>query len=310
VTRRAWFLFAGVSILWGIPFLFIKIAVEEVSPASVAWGRLAIGTAVLLPLAWRFGALRGLRPRLGKLAIFAALELAIPFSLIAWGERYVSSSIAGILVSALPLIVAVLALRFDRSDRLSGIRVTGLVMGFAGVVLLVGLDVGGEVRELLGAASILVATVGYAAGALIVKRWLSDLDPLGPIAVALGLSTLMLTPFAVASLPTATPSTGAILSIVVLGLACSAIALLLYFALIAEVGPGRAAVITYVNPVVAVALGLAFLGEQVSGVAIAGVVVILTGSWLSTRGSVPAAILAGLTAIRGRFKRAPNRGRI
>lgn len=284
MTKRGWFLFSAVTVLWGIPYLFIKIAVEEVSPAFVAWSRVTLGAALLLPLSWRLGALRGLRPYLLPLAAFALLEIAIPFPLIAWGERYVSSSLTAILISSLPLIIALLALRFDHTERLDGIRLAGLVIGIGGVALLVGLDVGGRPRELLGAALILIATVGYAAGPLIVKRRLSDLHPMGSIAVALGLSGLMLVPAAAVSFPDTIPSGGVVAAIVVLGLACSATALALYFALITEVGAGRAAVITYVTPVVAVALGVLLLDERIGAAATAGVVLILAGSWLSTRG--------------------------
>lgn len=283
VTRRGWLLFAAVSIVWGVPYLFIKIAVEGASPAFVAWSRVTIGAAVLLPIAWRRGALRGLRPRLGALATFAAFEVAIPFLLIAWGERFVSSSLAAILISCLPIAVAVLSFRLDPGERLTRIRLTGLLIGLAGVILLVGIDVGGRPRELFGAACVLVATVCYALGALIVKRRLSDLEPLGPITVALGLSAALLTPAAAASFPAGLPSVNVLASIVVLGIGCTATALLLYFALIAEAGPGRATVITYVNPLIAVVLGVALLGERIGGAALAGVALILTGSWLSTR---------------------------
>jgi len=287
VTRRGWLLFVAVSILWGVPYLFIKIAVKEASPGFVAWSRVTIGAAALLPIAWRLGALRGLRPRLRVLAVYAAFEIAIPFPLIAWGERFVSSSLAAILVSCLPLVVAVLALRLDPGEHISGVRLAGLIAGLAGVVLLVGIDVGDRPRELFGAACVLAATVCYAFGALIVKRRLSDLEPLGTIAVALGLSALMLAPAAATSFPADMPSTGALASIVVLGIACTATALLAYFALIVEVGAGRATVITYVNPLVAVALGVALLGERIGPATIAGVALILGGSWLSTRTNVP-----------------------
>ena len=275
-------LFAAVSILWGVPYLLIKIAVEDASPAFVAWSRVTIGAAALLPIAWRRGALRGLRPRLPALAAFGAFEVAIPFPLIAWGERFVSSSLAAILISCLPLAVAVLSFRLDPGDRLTRIRLTGLLAGLVGVILLMGIDVGGRPRELFGAACVLVATVCYALGALIVKRRLADLEPVGAIAVALSLSALFLAPAAAASFPTTVPAASAQVSILVLGVACTAIAMLLYFALIAEAGPGRASVITYVNPLVAVALGVALLGERIGSAATAGVALILAGSLLST----------------------------
>jgi drug/metabolite transporter (DMT)-like permease len=246
------------------------------------------------------GALRGLWQRRGWLVAFAALEMAAPFVLIAWGERYVASSSAAILVASLPIIVAVLALRFDPSEPLTGYRLVGLAIGIAGVVLLVGIDFAGRPLELLGAAEILVATCCYAGGSLIVKLRLSDLQPLGPVAVALGLSSLMLVPSAWVLYPSSMPPLSALASIGVLGLVCSAVALVLYFALITEVGPGRATVIGYATPIVAVILGVALLDERLTTVALMGVVVILAGSYVATRAHVD---LPAIVAPRKRVER-------
>jgi drug/metabolite transporter (DMT)-like permease len=297
VSARGWALFAAVSVIWGMPYLFIKLAVDEVSPAFVAWSRVTLGAAVLLPLAWKTGALQGLWARWRPLAAFAALEIVIPFTLIGFGEQHISSSLTAILIASLPLVIAFLALRFDRSERPTPTRLLGMLIGLGGVVALVGIDIGGHSDELLGAAAVLVATVGYAAGPLIVKRHLADVDPLGPVTAALGIAAVMLVPLTAGSLPDTTPSTQAVASIVVLGLVCSALAFILYFALIAEVGPGRATVITYVNPTVALALGVAILGESVSAGAITGLLLILAGSWLATDGRLP----PGLAAVTGRL---------
>ena len=276
--------FAAVSVVWGMPYLFIKVAVEEVSPAFLSFVRVALAAALLLPLAWRSGALRGLRGRWRPLAAFALLEVIVPFPLIAFGEQHVSSSFTAILISALPLTIAVLAIRFDEEERVGGSRLAGLFVGLAGVVVLLGVDVAGDADELLGALCILLATVGYAGGPLVVKRHLARHDPLGPVSVAMVLSALALAPAAALSAPRAMPSSDALVSLAVLGVVCTALAFVLYFTLIAEVGPSRAAVITYVNPVVAVALGVAVLGEPVSASAVAGLLLILAGSWLSTGG--------------------------
>jgi drug/metabolite transporter (DMT)-like permease len=294
MTSRSWSLFAAVSILWGLPYLFIKVAVEELSPAFVTWGRVTIGAAVLLPLAWRSGALSGLRAHRVPLVAFAALEIAVPFAAIAWGERHVTSSVAAILIASLPLVVALLALRFARGERAHGLRLAGLIVGLAGVAMLVGIDIGGRSRELLGAALVLFATVCYAASALVVNRRLADLDPIGAVAVALVLSSLMLAIPAALSAPAAMPSAEISASVVALGLACTALALVLYFALIADVGPGRATVITYINPIVAVALGVIVLGESVGPAAIAGLVLILAGAWLATGGRPRSASISRL----------------
>jgi drug/metabolite transporter (DMT)-like permease len=301
MSARAWLMFAAVSLIWGVPYLFIKIAVDGgAHPLLIAWGRVAIGAAVLLPIAWKMGALRGLQGRWKPLVAFAAVECAIPWWLIPVGETEVSSSLAAILIASLPLLIATLALRFDHEERVGGLRLVGLLIGLAGVVLLLGVDVAGKPGELFGAGAILLATLCYAIGPLIVKRSLSDINPIGPVAAALGISTVMLTPAGIASIPGAELTGGAVASIVVLAVLCSAVALMLFFALIAEVGPSRASVITYVNPAVAVVLGVALLGESVGSAAIAGLLLIIAGSWFSTGGGLPPGLRE---RVRGRDER-------
>ena len=300
MSPRAWVLFASVSVIWGMPYLFIKIAVEDLSPSVVAWGRLALAAAVLLPVAWKLGALQGLRERWRIITVFAAVEMAVPWPLIGYGEVHVSSSLAAILIAAVPLFVALLATRFDHAERPTPTRLVGMLIGLVGVVALVGIDIGGHTEQLLGALAILVAAFLYAVGPMIVKRRLSDVDPLGPVAASLAIATLLVTPFALADVPDSVPSTDTIASVVVLGLLCSALAFLFFFRLIAEIGPGRATVITYVNPVVALGLGVAILDESVTtGVAV-GLLLILAGSWLSTDGRVPPGLASLAQRVRGR----------
>ena len=300
MSTRGWALFAAASVIWGIPYLFIKIAVDEISPSVVAWSRLALAAAVLLPVAWKLGALRGLRERWRILTVFAAVEMAVPWPLLGFGEVHISSSLAAILVATVPLFVALLATRFDHSERPTVTRFVGMLIGLAGVVALVGIDIGGKGDELLGALAILVVAFLYAIGPMIVKRRLSDVDPLGPVAASLGIAALLVTPLALASLPDSTPSADTFASIAVLGLVCSALGFLVFFRLIAEIGPGRATVITYINPVVALALGVVVLDESVTTGVVVGLLLILAGSWLSTDGRLPPG-LAGLAArVRGR----------
>jgi drug/metabolite transporter (DMT)-like permease len=303
VTRRGWITFAAVSVVWGTPYLFIKIAVDEVSPVFLSFVRVALAAAVLLPLAWRSGALRGLGARWPAIAAFALLEIVIPFPLIAFGEERVSSSFAAILISALPLTIAVLAIRFDQEERVGGSRLLGLFVGLSGVIVLLGLDVAGNADELIGALCILLATVGYAGGPLIVKRHLSSFDPIGTVTVAMALAAVALAPAALLSAPSEVPSGEVLGSLAVLGVVCTALAFVLYFTLITEVGPSRASVITYVNPVVAVALGVAILGEPVTATAVAGLLLILAGSWLSTGGRPPGGLAAMATRWRSRRSR-------
>jgi drug/metabolite transporter (DMT)-like permease len=296
MSARAWMLFGVVSLLWGVPYLFIEIAVEEVSPTFLAFARVALAAAVLAPIAVRRGALRGLGARWKALTAFAVFEVVVPFPLIGFGQQYVSSSLAAILISSLPLIIALLALRVDPEERVSGLRLVGLGVGLAGVVLLLGLDVAGSRDELLGAGAILLATVGYAIGPMIVKRRFSDVDPVGSVTGAMLVAAILLAPPALAAAPSSVPSAGVLAALAVLGAACTALAFLLYFTLIATVGPSRASVITYVNPAVAVALGVALLGEDITGGMVAGLLLILAGSWLSTGGRQP----PGLSRAQGR----------
>jgi drug/metabolite transporter (DMT)-like permease len=302
VSTRGWALFAAASVIWGIPYLFIKIAVDEISPSVVAWSRLALAAAVLLPVAWKLGALRGLRERWRILTVFAAVEMAVPWPLLGFGEVHISSSLAAILVATVPLFVALLATRFDHSERPTVTRFVGMLIGLAGVVALVGIDIGGKGDELLGALAILVVAFLYAIGPMIVKRRLSDVDPLGPVAASLGIAALLVTPLALASLPDSTPSADTFASIAVLGLVCSALGFLVFFRLIAEIGPGRATVITYINPVVALALGVVVLDESVTTGVVVGLLLILAGSWLSTDGRLPPGLAGLAERARGRAR--------
>jgi drug/metabolite transporter (DMT)-like permease len=287
MSPRGWAAFAAMSTIWGVPYLFIKVAVDDgVSPAFVSFARVVIAAAVLLALAAQAGVLGALRGRWRWLAVYAVAEIAVPFPLIAAGEQRVSSSVTAILIACVPLMVALLALRVDPDERPTPTRLTGLLIGLAGVVALVGIDVAGSSRELVGALLILVAAAGYAVGPMVLKAKLGGLDARAAMGASLLLAAVMLAPAALTSVPSSLPA-DAILAIAVLGLVCTALAFVVFSVLIREVGPGRALVITYVNPVVAVALGVTILGESLGAGAVAGLLLILAGSWLSTDGRLP-----------------------
>jgi drug/metabolite transporter (DMT)-like permease len=289
MSARAWGLFAAMSVIWGVPYLFIKIAVDHgVPPIFVAWSRVALGAALLLPIAAHAGALRGLRRHAWWLAAFAIAEVCIPFPLISYGELHVSSSLTAILIASLPLLVAVLTLFIEPEERVTPVRLAGLLTGLAGVVLLMGVDVAGNRDELLGAVCVLLATCGYAVGPMIIRTRLRDADPRGVSAVALALATLFLAPAAALDPPQEVPDASAIAAIVVLGVLCSALAFVVFFALIVEAGPTRATVVTYVNPAIAVLLGVTLLGEELGTASVAGLLAILAGSWTATSGASPA----------------------
>jgi len=283
VNSKARFAFIAVSILWGIPYLLIKIAVDDgVPPAFVAWARVVLGAVILLALSWKFGVVEALRQRLKWLAAFAVLEIVIPFPLIASGERHVDSSVAAILIAAAPLFVALLALRLDPTERVSGWRLVGLFIGFAGVVLLVGIDIAGRSSELYGVGAVLASAFCYAVGPMILKHHLSDLDPRVSMGACLGIAAILLAPAAALDRPRTMPSNPALLSLLGLGLLCTAMALALYGVLVREAGPARALVVTYINPVIAVIAGILVRGEHLGVSGMSGLGLILVGSWLST----------------------------
>ena len=281
VTRRGWALFTAMALVWGIPYLLIKVAVGDLSPASLVFVRTVIGALLLVPLAAARGSLGPLRPHWKAVLAYTVIEVTVPWLLLANAERHLSSSLTGLLVAAVPLIGAVLGLIVGADDQLDVRRAAGLVVGFAGVAALLGLDlsrvdVGGVVQVLL------VATC-YAVGPMIVVRRLSGVPALGVVAASLALTAAVYAPPGVAQLPRALPSPQVMASVGILGAVCTALAFLLFFALIAEVGPLRAQAITYVNPAVALALGVALLGEPFTVGAVVGFLLILLGLLLATR---------------------------
>lgn len=306
MSSRAWAAFAAVSTLWGIPYLFIKVAVDDgMPPVFLAWARVTLAAAVLLALAGRAGVLGSVRAHWRWLLAYGVVEIAIPFPMIAFGEQHIASSLTAIMIATVPLIVALLALRFDAAERATGRRLAGLLIGLTGVVALVGIDVSGHAGELLGVGAVLVAAFGYAVGPMVLKRKFAQLDPRATMGVSLAMAAVVLTPAAALDPPASAPSGEAVTSVVVLGLLCTAAAFVLMASLVAEIGPGRALVVTYINPVVAVALGVAILGERPGPGTIAGLLLILAGSWLSTDGRLPPGLTAMLARSRLRQARGP-----
>ncbi|MGO9822907.1 MAG: DMT family transporter [Solirubrobacteraceae bacterium] len=286
MSRRAWWAFAFMSVVWGGSYLLIKIAINGGMPApDVAWLRVAIAAALLVAVSWRqFGTLRG---SWVWIIAYAVAEISIPFPLIAAGEVHVASSVTAIIIASVPLIVTVLSLRFDPSERPTRLRAAGLVIGFTGVIALVGIDLAGNGTELLGACAIFVGAIGYAIGPMVIKLGMGGLDSRAVMGASLLVAMVLLAPFAAVDTPTRTPTVGAWAAVVTLGVLCTAIAFVVYTLLIREAGTSRATVITYINPLVAVALGVTLLGERPGPSALAGLLLILAGSWLSTGGRLP-----------------------
>jgi drug/metabolite transporter (DMT)-like permease len=284
VSWRAWLAFAALGIIWGVPYFFIKLAVQELSPLVVAFGRTALATVILLPIAWQRGALRAVSAHKTAICAFALFEFVMPFSAISIGERWISSSVTGILIATVPMTIALLSRFFGLREPLGLWRVLGLVVGFIGVAALLGLGTISGTQGWAGAGCMLLAAIGYAVGPLIIQRHLSDLDPFGPVAASLLVSSMVLLPLAALSFPQQLPSALALSSMAVLGAVCTALAMLLMFYLISQAGAARASVITYINPAVATLLGVTLLHEHLGAGGIAGLALILLGSWLAARG--------------------------
>ena len=282
---RAWLAFAALGLIWGLPYFFIKIAVAEVSPVVLAFTRVALAAAVLLPIAWRRGSLRVLTGHKPAVVAFALVEFAVPFTAISLGERWISSSVTGILIAMVPLSIALIQRFFGLSEALNARRLAGLLLGFVGVVALLGAGPIAYPLGWIGVGCILLATLGYAIGPLIIQRHLSEVDSVGPLAASLVVTSAVLAIPAAYDWPSHLPSTLALVSIAVLGLICTALAMLLMFYLVRQAGASRAAVITYINPVVATLLGVLVLHESLGAGGYLAFATILLGSWLATRGA-------------------------
>jgi drug/metabolite transporter (DMT)-like permease len=300
MSKRGWLLFTAMSVIWGIPYLLIKVADEQLSPATVVFGRTGLAALLLVPVAARRGLLRPLLAKWQWVLTYTVIEIAGPWLLLTHAETKLSSSLSGLLVAAVPLISAVtLVLMNDanHNDRLDARRLLGLLIGVGGVAVLVGVDV--SVSNAWAVVEIAFTAVGYAVGPILIARKLTDLPVLGVVAASLGLTAIGYLPFAATELPSQV-SGRVVWSVIGLALICTATAFLIFFALIAEVGPARATVITYVNPAIALLLGVLLLKEQFTlGIGI-GFPLILIGCFFATsrnraRAPEPIPEPAGLT---------------
>jgi drug/metabolite transporter (DMT)-like permease len=285
VSRRGWILFASLGVIWGIPYLLIKIGVEYLSTPMVVFCRLAIGAAILLPIAFATGQIKQLRGHWRWVLAFAMVEMTFTWWALTWAEERISSSLAGLFIATVPLVTAIIARQMGLDDRLTGTRLWGLAIGFIGVGALVGLDVQGG--DLLSVAALLVTVLGYSIGPIIVDKRLTGVPSLSVIAASLTINAVIYAPFAWVTRPTAPVPASAWWAVVFLGAVCTAAAFLIFFALIAEVGPSRTTLITYLNPAVAVVLGIVVLNEPLTlGITI-GFPLVLIGSYLATRHADP-----------------------
>ena len=294
---RPFVLFALMSVIWGIPYLFIRIAVAEVSPAFLVMARTGIAAAILLPIALLRTDLRPVLHRWRWLVAFAAIEIAIPWVLLASAEQKVTSSLAALVIAGVPLVGVAIALLSGRSERMGPIGLLGLLVGIVGVAVIVGGDLGST--DPIAIVELAAVAVCYALGPVILARRLSGVPAVGVMSLSLGLTCLVYIPFAALLWPTEVPSPAVIGSIATLAIVCTAIAFLVFAALIDAVGPVRSTVITYINPAVAALLGVVVLNETLTPAMIAGFGLVTLGSILATRtprnqaDAVPAVPLTG-----------------
>jgi drug/metabolite transporter (DMT)-like permease len=281
VTRRGLVLFGLMSVIWGIPYLFIRVAVAEITPAALVLARTAIAAAILLPIALLRVDLRPVLARWRWVVAFAAIEIAIPWVALGSAEQHLSSSLTGLLIAGVPLVGTALALATGGADRLGRAGLLGLLIGLVGVAAIVGGDY--ATSDPTALLQIAVVVVCYAVGPAILARRLGGLPTVGVMALSLTLCAVVYVPIAAVQLPRVAPSTNVLASIVILAVVCTAAAFLVFAALIDEIGPVRATVITYVNPAVAAVLGVLVLNETFSvGMGI-GFALVILGSTLATR---------------------------
>lgn len=283
MTRRGWALFGAMCVIWGIPYLLIRVAVRDLSPASLVLARTSIAALLLVPIAAARGEIRPALRHWRPVLAFAAIEIAVPWLLLNAAEQEISSSLAALLIAGVPLIGAVIVRTTGARERMGAGNLLGLLVGLGGVAAIVGVNV--QSAGVVPIAEVGVVALCYAVGPVILQRWLSDAPALGVIAASLGITTLVYLPIAAFSLPKRMPSAEVIWSVLGLAVVCTAVAFLLFFALIDEIGPVRATVITYVNPAVAAVLGVAILEEHFTAGMAVGFVLVLLGSVLATRPS-------------------------
>ena len=294
MTRRGLVLFALMSIIWGIPYLFIRIAVDEISPAMLVFGRTTIGAAILLPIALARVDLRPVLRRWPWVVAFAVAEIAIPWVLLGSAEQQISSSLAGLLVAGVPLVGAAIAFATRSVDRLGRSALVGLLVGLVGVAAIVGADF--QASDTIAFLEVGVVVVGYAVGPAILARRLAGLPSIAVMGLSLALCALVYAPIAALEWPSVVPSANVLVAVAILAVVCTAAAFVLFAALIGEIGPVRATVITYVNPAVAAVLGILVLQETFTvGMGI-GFALVILGSTLATRPSRDALRVAAAAA--------------
>lgn len=280
MTRRGWTLFAAMSVIWGLPYLLIKEAVDSLEPVSVVAGRTGLAAVLLVPIAVKRGALRPAFQHWRPLVAFSTIEMAGPFLLLSDAERVLPSGLTGLLVATVPLFGALVAVGLGDRGALRPVPLIGLALGLGGVALIVtGSGDGGTVRA-VNVVEVLLVAVCYSVAPFIAHRRLADVPGLGLAAASVSLVALVYVPVALLVQDTA-PTGRSAAAVGALALVCTAVAFVTFFALIDEVGPARSTLITYVNPVIALSLGVVVLDESLTAGLLLGAPLVILGCWLA-----------------------------
>ena len=279
MNRRDALLLLLLSSIWGASFLFIKVGVEVLEPSVVAFGRLLFGALFLVALLPGRGGLAPLRGRLGPIVVLGSLNNAVPFWLLGFAETRLDSGLTAVIQAAAPIFTVLLASRIDVTQRVTGVRLVGIAIGFGGVALLVGVQSGDDV---VAALAVIGVALCYAFSVLYAGRTMRGTPPLQVSFGQLACASLLLAPFGLSQLPATAPEAKVWLAVLALGVLGSGIAYLLYFAIIASAGASRAILVTYLVPAFALAFGAVFLDEAITVTALAGLALVLTGTALAT----------------------------
>lgn len=292
MSKRGWILFALIGILWGVPYLFMKVAVEELSIAVIVFARLAIGATLLMVIALRQRALVKLRPYIKYILFYAVLEMVIPWTLITNAQRELSSGVVALLVATVPIWATLFAHHTGDSTAAHRTRIAGITIGLLGIVLIVGIESFSDFGNAFSLIQVLIASASYAWAVNMVTRKVQGVSGVAINGIAMLAAAILFAPFALINVPETNPSLSVILATIGLGILCSGIAFWVFFIVIEEIGPARASLVVYPNTAVAVLLGIALLGEPITLAIIIGLPLVLIGSYFASRKPTNA-IIAG-----------------
>jgi len=284
MTRRGWVLFAAMAVIWGIPYFLIRVAVKEFEPPVVVFGRTFFAAVALVILARRAGAIRAALARWKYVLAFALMEMAAPWILLTTAEQHLASGLTALIIASVPVVGTIVAYLLGDKAVLNVVRMIGIACGLGGVGLLVGRDLSSNhAPPVWSIVEVLIVCVCYASAPFLADRRLADVPSIGVIAVSLSIVAIIYAPIAAVSLPSHAPRATAVMAVLGLAVVCTGLAFIVFFRLIDEIGPARAGLITFANPVVAVALGAVFLDEIITIATVCGFVLVIAGCWLATR---------------------------